>query len=242
MEPARGESCSSGQRRGPAALGKDKLSHPRIRNPAMYLQLQQTGDENGDSLGRYRSARCGSPNRIGWLPIDWGSWSQHVARVSPQDNVEVPPDPRRTIYHPRIRNASMYLQLRQNRDENADLPGLFRSARCGNPNRISRLLIGWGSWSPRAASVSHRDNVEVRPHPGRIGYYPRIINPSISLQLTPTNGGRKQRSPGSIPPRAVWKPQPHWLVARWLGLMEPARGEGCPSGQRRGHAAPGEGR
>ena len=82
MEPARGESCSSGQRRGPAALGKDKLCHPRIRNPAMYLQLQQTGDENGDSLGRYRSARCGSPNRIGWLPIGASTWREFPLRTT----------------------------------------------------------------------------------------------------------------------------------------------------------------
>ena len=32
--------------------------------------------------------------------------------------------------------------------------------------------------------------------------------------------------------------QPHWVIANWLGLMEQARGESCPSGQRRGPAAP----
>ena len=56
------------------------------------------------------------------------------------------------------------------------------------------------------ASVSLRDNV-VPPHPGRVGSYPRIRNPSISLQLTPTNRGRERGSPGSILPRTVWKPQ-----------------------------------
>ena len=62
----------------------------------------------------------------------------------------------------------------------------------------------------------------------------------IHISTTPTTRGRKRRSPGSIPPRRVWKRQPHWVIADWLGLMEPARGESCPSGQRRGPAAPGE--
>ena len=37
-------------------------SHPRIRNPSTYPQLQQIGDENGGPPGRYRPARCGNPN------------------------------------------------------------------------------------------------------------------------------------------------------------------------------------
>ena len=40
-------------------------SHPRIRNPSISLQLQQTGDENADPPGRYRSARRGHPNATG---------------------------------------------------------------------------------------------------------------------------------------------------------------------------------
>ena len=41
-------------------------------------------------------------------------------------------------------------------------------------------------------------------------------------------------------PRTVWKPHPHPLIVDRLGLMRPARCESCPSGQRRGPAAPGE--
>ena len=73
----------------------------------------------------------------------------------------------------------------------------------------------------------------------------RVSSPDekfFHISTTPTTRGRKRRSPGSIPPRTVWRPQPHWLAADELGLMEPARGEGCPSGQRRGPAAPGEDR
>ena len=71
----------------------------------------------------------------------------------------------------------------------------------------------------------------------------RVSSPAqkpFHISTTPTTRGRKRRSPGSIPPRNAWKPQPHWLIADWLGVMEPARGESCPSGQRRGSAAPGE--
>ena len=60
------------------------------------------------------------------------------------------------------------------------------------------------------------------------------------ISTTPTAWGRKRRCPGSIPPRTVWNPQPHWLIADWQGLMEPARRESCPSGQRRAFTAPGE--
>ena len=33
--------------------------------------------------------------------------------------------------------------------------------------------------------------------------------------------GSKRWYSGSIPPRTVWKPQPHWLVADWLGFVKP---------------------
>ena len=68
MEPARGESDPSGQRRDPAAPEKIG-SHPRIGNISVSLQLQQPGDENGDPPGRYRLPGCGNPNPIGWLLI-----------------------------------------------------------------------------------------------------------------------------------------------------------------------------
>ena len=63
---------------------------------------------------------------------------------------------------------------------------------------------------------------------------------SFHISSIPTSRGRKHRSPGSILPCRVWKPHPHWVIVDWLGLMEPARCESCPSGQRRGPASPGE--
>ena len=76
-------------------------------------------------------------------------------------------------------------------------------------------------------------------HPGEFNF-PSSDQKSVHISTAPTTRGRKRRFPRSIPPRRVWKPQPHWVIADWLGLMEPARGERCPSGQRRGPAAPGE--
>ena len=55
-----------------------------------------------------------------------------------------------------------------------------------------------------------------------------------------TARGQKRRSLGSILPYTVRKPQPHWMIADWLGLMKPACGESWPSRQRRGPAAAGE--
>ena len=63
---------------------------------------------------------------------------------------------------------------------------------------------------------------------------------SFHTPKTPTSRGRKQLSPRLIPPRTVWKPHPHRLIADRLGLMEPARGKSCFSGQSRGLAAPGD--
>ena len=55
---------------------------------------------------------------------------------------------------------------------------------------------------------------------------------SFHISTNPMTWGRKRRSPRSIPPRTVWKLEPHGPVVDWLGLMEPARGESCLSGQR----------
>ena len=56
MEPARGESFPSGQRRGPAAPGEHKFL-PRVRNLSISLQLQQPGNETADFLGSIPPSR-----------------------------------------------------------------------------------------------------------------------------------------------------------------------------------------
>ena len=100
------------------------------------------------------------------------------------------------------------------------------------------MLIDWGSWTQRDARVAPRANVEVPPNPGSTRSHPRNINPSNLF--TVTNRRRKGRFHRSILPHTVWEPQPHWLIIDRLGLMDPARRKGCPSGESRSPAEPGE--
>ena len=60
MEQALGESGFSGQRRGPPHPN-NHIYHLRIRIPLNNLQLQQPGDETGNSRGRYRLPRICTP-------------------------------------------------------------------------------------------------------------------------------------------------------------------------------------
>ena len=180
MESARGESCPSGQRRGPVPPGEDKFPSPDQKS---IQTTHKPGDENGDPPVRYRPARCGHPNPIGWLLIGWGSWSQRAARVALRADVDVLPHPGRIGSHPRIKNPSKSLQFQQPRDENGDPPRRYRPARCGNPNPNGWLLIGSGSWRQRGSRVAPRANVEIPPNPGRIWFHRRIKNPSIPPQL-----------------------------------------------------------
>ena len=133
----------SGQRRGPAPPGEDNASSRTI-NLSIPPQFQQTGDENDDPTGRYRPARCGNPNPIGWLLIDWGWWNQCTSRVAPRANVEVAPLTGRILYHPRIRNPLISLQLQRTRDHEGDPTGRYRPTWCGNP-KLGYTIVGWGS-------------------------------------------------------------------------------------------------
>ena len=45
-------------------------------NPSIPLQLRQPGDENGDSPGRNRPARCGYHSPNGRSLIGWGSYME----------------------------------------------------------------------------------------------------------------------------------------------------------------------
>ena len=79
-------------------------------------------------------------------------------------------------------------------------PGQYRPARCGNPN------LGF---------------VEPASSATRAGYGPIPGSAIFHVSTTPTNRGRQRWSSRSIPPRTVWKPQPHWLIADWLGFVKP---------------------
>ena len=83
------------------------------------------------------------------------------------------------------------------------------------------------------------DRTILPAHPGE-DRFPSPDYKSFHTCTIPTTRGRKRTSPGSIPPRRVWNPEPHWPVADWLRLMEPTRGESCPSSQHQRPAAPEE--
>ena len=230
IESARGESCPSGQRRGPAEPGEDKVPSPGQKS--FHISSTTTWDENADPSSRYRSARYGNPNPTVWLLI---GWSQRAARVASREIVEVPPHPGRIGSHPRTKNLPIYLQRQQTGDENADLPGRCAPQGVETPTQLA------GADSLRLSEPARGESCPSgqRRGPAAPGEdkFPFLGQKSFHISTT---RGRKRRSPGSIPPRRVWKPQPNRLVDDGVRLMEPARGESCPSRQRRGPAAPGE--
>ena len=134
-----------------------------------------------------------------------------AAGVAPRGNPTILTHTGRIGPHPRFSNLSIHLQLQQRGDENGDPQGRNRPARCGNPNPASRSLSGWGSGS------------KIKPAPPGDDRVPPPDQKSLHTSRTPTTRGRKRRFPGSIPPRRVWKPQPHWVIADWLGIVESQR-------------------
>ena len=87
-----------------------------------------------------------------WLrappPLDLGQSGSKAcaAGVAPRENPTISPHTVTTVSHPRIRNPSIPLPLRQPGDENGDPPGRNRPERCGNRSPTGRSLIGWGSY------------------------------------------------------------------------------------------------
>ena len=83
-----------------------------------------------------------------------------------------------------------------------------------------------------------------RQHPGDENWYPRVDDAPHGVEAPTTLGGKTSlegnNSSSSCCVTFLVYFLTHWVIADWLGLMEPARGESCLSGQRRGPAAPGE--
>ena len=138
--------------------------------------------------------------------------------------------------HPRIRNTSIPVQLQPPGDENGGPPGRYRPARCGNPNlgfadpvppsgrirshpRITNHFIhlhlhqtgGKDGGTPgreRPPRCGNPNQGFVEPAPPGEDKIPSPDHKSFHTSTKVTNRGRKRWSPGSIPPRTVWKPQP----------------------------------
>ena len=154
-------------------------------------------------------------------------------------NVEVPPHPGTIIFHPRIRNPSIHVQLQQPGDKKKQIPRVDNASRgVETPTPLAACELA----EAHGASAGRQLPLWTMLRTRRIGE-DKVSSPdqkSFRTSTTAITRRRKRTFPGSIPPCRVWKPQPHWVIADWLGLMKPARSENSPSGQRRSPAAPGK--
>ena len=108
---------------------------------------------------------------------------QRAARVIPLANVEVAPPKVRISLHPRIRNPGHISATLKKREVNADFPGGYRPAGCGNGNPNEMLLMVWGSWKQHASRAVSRDNAEIPPNSGRIISHRRVETSCLPLRL-----------------------------------------------------------
>ena len=133
MEPARGERCPPGQRRGPDAPGEDNFPSPDQKLFGIFIIETTRGGKRRTSVS-IPVRRVWKPQPH-WVIADWiGPIELARGESCPRVNAEVPQQPGRKSSHLRIRNVSISLQLEQSVEENADLPGRYRPAGCGNPN------------------------------------------------------------------------------------------------------------
>ena len=238
MEPARGESCSLRPRRGPAAPGEDEV--PSLDHNSFHVSQPPI------TQGRKLSSHGSMPLRTVWKPQPHGLVAVLLGHMEPARGGSCPSRPRRgPAAHGEDRVPSPDQKSFHILTTSETWGRKRRPAGSIPPSTVWKfqphwLIADWlDSWSQCAERVASRADVEVPPHPGGMRSYPRISTPSIYLNLRQL-GEQKISSRGSIPPRMVWKPRPHWLIADQLGLMESVRGKSFPSGRRRGSAAPGE--
>ena len=99
-------------------------------------------------------------------------------------------------------NPSIHLQLQHTGDEHGCPPGQYRPARCGNPN------LGFVEPAPSATRA------RCGPIPGSeiLPYIYDSNKPGTTTVVLPVE---------TAPHGVVWKPQPHWLIADWLGFVKP---------------------
>ena len=180
MKPACGESCPSGQCRRSAVPGRIR-SHPLIRNPSICLQLRRPHWLIADWLGPIKLVR-GESRPSGQRRHPWRIRSQ-PRKIVP--NIYKANNPGKKMEIPRV-NTDPHGQKTPNDWLIPDWLGFMEPARgksCSSGQRRGRATHGG-------------DKV---PSPDQKPFH---------ISVTPTTWGRKRRSPGSIPPHTVWKPQP----------------------------------
>ena len=127
---------------------------------------------------------------------------------TPNRGSESQSHPRRTRFHPRIRNPSTYLHFQQTGDENGGPQGRYRPARCGSPNLgfIEPAPPGEDKVPSPGQKFCHTPTINlgfVQPAPPGEDKLPSPDHKSFHTSTTLTNRGRKRWFPGSIPPRIV---------------------------------------
>ena len=125
------------------------------------------------------------------------------------------------------------------RGQNGYPSGPYRPARYGNPNPHF-LVVDWiGLMKPARDESCPSEHLGGSAAPGD-DIVSSSDEKSFQTSTTSTTQEKRGDTPGQY--RSAWcgNPNPHCLVANWMGLMEPARGENCPLRQRQGNAAPGE--
>ena len=169
----------------------------------------------------------------------WAPRSQLAARVSPRANPEVPPQNGEDKF-PSPDQKFFYISI------TASTRGRKRRSLGSKPPRRvwkpqpNCVMADWlGPMEPGRGETFPSGP---RRGPAAVGKdkFPSADRKSFHNSTTRTTPGPNRISSGSISLNRVWKPQPHWVMGDWMGLMVPARGERCPPGQRRGPAANGE--
>ena len=82
--------------------------------------------------------------------------------------------------------------------------------------------LGQSENEARAGGVAARDNAPPSPVAPGEGFAPSPAHNSLYISTTLMPGGRKSGSPGSTPPRTVWKPQSYGSIADGLQRVKSA--------------------
>ena len=237
MEPARVEGSPSGQRPGPPTPGEDIIPSPDEKS-FHSSTTPTTRVVNGDPPGRCRPARCGSACLLADCRLA-GAHGINVRREFPLGPTSRSRRSRRD--EGPIPGSEMfpYLNNLNNAGPKTDIPRVNTSPPgVEAPTLLAdcRLAGDHGINVRRESplgptSRSRRSRRDESPIP-RSEIFPYLNDLN--------NAGPKTNIPRvNTAPHGVNTPS-YWLIADWLGLMEPARGASCPLGQRRGRAAHGE--
>ena len=240
MELARGDKFPAGQRRVPAAPGEDTVLHPEWK----YFHISPTPTNRE----RERRSSGSTPPRTVWKPVrHWliAGWlglmvlarGESCPFRQRRDPAAVGED---TVLYPDLKSFQIFTNP-TNPERKQRFPGWIVPGTVWKPSR-HWLTADWLVLMEPA----HGENFPVgqRRSPAAPGE-DKILHPDqkyFNISITRTTQERKRRSSGSIPRRTLWKNVRQWLIADWLGLMEPARGEISPLGQRRRPAVVGEDR